>query len=90
MIRDPRIKYYRLLENKGQLAAINFGARKSNSEWIALLDADDELTPNSIEARVVAANEYEKATGIKPQLVYGDHPNTEFAKFARLCLPVPL
>jgi len=82
MARDPSIKYYKSQKNLGHLAALTLGALKTDSEWVALLDADDELTWNSIEARVVAANEYQKETGIKPQLVYGDHH--EGIKFARL------
>jgi glycosyltransferase involved in cell wall biosynthesis len=80
MVRDPRIRYYKLQKNGGHLAALSFGANKAVSDWIVLLDADDELTPTSIEARVAAAKEYENATGIKPQLVYGDHEGTQFAR----------
>jgi glycosyltransferase involved in cell wall biosynthesis len=79
MSRDPRIMYCRPQENGGHLAALNLGARIATSAWIALLDADDELTPNSIKARIGAANSYEKETGEKPQLVYGDHEKTKFA-----------
>jgi glycosyltransferase involved in cell wall biosynthesis len=87
MARDPRIRYCRPQKNGGHLAALTLGARKTDSEWVALLDADDELTPNSIEARVVAANEYEKASGIKPQLVYGDHVGTKFARLKGYVFP---
>ena len=52
-----------------------------------MLDADDELTPNSIEARVLAANEYIGATGVKPQLVYGDHLDTKFARLRGYAFP---
>lgn len=87
MKRDPKIKYWRLPKNEGQLAALRRGAREATSEWVALLDADDELTPNSIEDRVVAANEYKKTTGIKPQLIYGDIENGEFAKLKGYVYP---
>jgi glycosyltransferase involved in cell wall biosynthesis len=73
MISDHRIRYYRLQENQGHLAALRFGARSAVSEWVALLDADDEFTADSVAVRLVAANAYLEATGIKPQLVYGDH-----------------
>src|SRR5262249_44254338 len=48
MARDPRIKYFKLQKNGGHLAALRFGAREAVSDWVALLDADDELTPDSI------------------------------------------
>jgi glycosyltransferase involved in cell wall biosynthesis len=87
MTRDPRIKYFRQEKNGGHLAALRFGALQAASDWIALLDADDELTPNSIEARVVAANEYRELTGLKPQLVYGDHVGGEFPRLKGHAFP---
>jgi glycosyltransferase involved in cell wall biosynthesis len=64
MTRNPRVRYWRLERNAGHLGALSFGARQAASDWIVLLDADDELTPNSIEARVVvAASECPEATG---------------------------
>ena len=71
--RDPRIKYFRNAKNEGHLRALGFGLERATSEWVALLDADDELTYLSIEARIRAALEYQKTTGITPQLSYGDH-----------------
>lgn len=85
---DPRIRYFRLLSRGGHIAALTLGARKATSDWIALLDADDELTPNSIEARVSAANHYEKVTGVQPQLVYGDQKDgTKFARVSGYVFP---
>jgi hypothetical protein len=37
------------------------------------LDADDELTPDSITARINASLQYSGEFGVFPQLVYGDH-----------------
>jgi glycosyltransferase involved in cell wall biosynthesis len=85
MSRDPRIRYLRPKKNGGHLATLHFGACNAGSAWVALLDADDELTPRSIEARIVAANAYEKATGAKPQLVYGDHDNAKFMRLEGSC-----
>jgi glycosyltransferase involved in cell wall biosynthesis len=68
-------------ETCGHLAALKFGAQKAVSDWVALLDADDELTHDSIKDRLLAAGAYEEATGVKPQLVYGD---LEELKFTRL------
>jgi len=85
--RDPRIQYFKLEKNEGHLAALYFGAHQATCAWIALLDADDELTPNSIEARLVAAREYQNETGIKPQLVYGDQRDAQFAKVRGYIFP---
>src|SRR5262249_1637077 len=46
MGRDPRIMYCKPQKNVGHLAALTLGALKTDSEWVALLDADDELTRN--------------------------------------------
>src|SRR5262249_21245002 len=67
---DPRIRYCRPQANGGHLASLRFGAARAVSEWVALLDADDALTPTSIGDRVAAADRYEQTTGVKPQLVY--------------------
>ena len=72
MARDCRIRYHRLSDNGGHLAALQHGLRRSTSAWAALLDADDELTPDSIERRIDAAGRYHTETGEWPQLVYGD------------------
>jgi glycosyltransferase involved in cell wall biosynthesis len=87
MITNPTIKYFRLGKNRGHLAALKFGAEKAATDWVALLDADDELTPNSIEARVVAANAYMDATGVKPQLVYGDLEGKKFTRLRGYAFP---
>jgi glycosyltransferase involved in cell wall biosynthesis len=75
---DKRIRYFKLARNSDHLAALKYGASRATSDWIALLDADDELTPHSIEARVTAAQEYKRTTGITPQFIYGDLSNVKF------------
>jgi glycosyltransferase involved in cell wall biosynthesis len=87
MTTDPTIRYFRLENNQGHLGALKFGAEKATSDWIALLDADDELTPNSIKARVVAANAYKEATGVKPQFVYGDLEGVTFTRLKGYSFP---
>lgn len=72
MARDCSIRYQRLRQNGGHLVALLYGLRFSRSDWVALLDADDELTPDSIERRVEAASNYYVHAGEWPQLVYGD------------------
>jgi GT2 family glycosyltransferase len=52
-IDDARIRYlYR--ENAGQSAAINYGVAQSQGDYIKLLDADDWIAPNHIEAQLQA------------------------------------
>jgi glycosyltransferase involved in cell wall biosynthesis len=72
MSSDPRIKYVKHASNQGHLYSLGSGARHTASDWIALLDADDGLTPTSIESRIRAAIRYRELTGMTPQLVYGD------------------
>ena len=47
-IYDSRIKYYKK-QNGGVSSARNYGVRKSKSEWILFLDADDYIFPNCLE-----------------------------------------
>jgi glycosyltransferase involved in cell wall biosynthesis len=82
MATDSRIRYFRTEKNGGHLAAVRLGIQRAVSEWVALLDGDDELTPHSIEARVKAALEYKNKAGVTPQLVYGDSQGS--SKFAQL------
>ena len=72
MLNEPRIRYERLSENQGHLPALLRGMSCSTMDWTALLDADDELTEDSLERRVAAAEEYHASSGEWPQLVYGD------------------
>jgi GalNAc5-diNAcBac-PP-undecaprenol beta-1,3-glucosyltransferase len=43
MSRYQQVIYFRLPENSGVGKARNFGLAKSNSEWVTILDDDDEL-----------------------------------------------
>ena len=65
---DPRIRLIRLSSNQGPQAARFAGVRASTAEWIAFLDADDELLPDSLETRLAAAGK----CGFRPALIYGD------------------
>lgn len=69
---DPRVRGLRLPGSRGHLAALGEGLRASAAEWRVLLDADDELTADSIARRLEAAARWRAATGEWPQLVYGD------------------
>jgi hypothetical protein len=95
MESDKRISYFKLATNSDHLAALKYGASKATSDWIALLDADDELTFHSVRSRLDAAQEYGKVTGVKPQLVYGDLSNVRFKRlsgysFAYVCKELSL
>lgn len=47
-IKDPRIKLYNI-KNHGVSYARNLGIQKSSTEYIALLDADDQWYPNHLQ-----------------------------------------
>ncbi len=81
---DSRVQYHRLRVNGGQLAALRRGLLASTSDWVALLDADDELTPDSLECRIRAARSYWAAAGQWPQLVYGDYYFEQLAPDAKV------
>jgi glycosyltransferase involved in cell wall biosynthesis len=48
-LNDPRIKIFRLRENKGRVVALNFGLSKCQGEYIARLDSDDIFLPRHLE-----------------------------------------
>jgi glycosyltransferase involved in cell wall biosynthesis len=52
--RDPRIRLLRLGRNAGQAAALNAALCETRGEYLALLDADDEATPERLALQVAA------------------------------------
>jgi glycosyltransferase involved in cell wall biosynthesis len=87
---DRRIRCVRPEQNLRHLGALRFGAREAKSDWVALLDADDELLDGSVAMRVRAAQRYRASFGEDPGLVYGDHATNRFVQlnghaFAYLC-----
>ena len=51
---DNRIKYFKNEERKGAPYSRNVGIKKSNGEFIAFLDDDDEWEPNKLEEQLKA------------------------------------
>ena len=49
---DPRVRAFRHDPNRGLSAAVNTGIANARAEFIAMLEDDDELTPNSIADRL--------------------------------------
>lgn len=54
---DDRICLHNHYENKGYSAAKNAGIKIARGDYIVHLDADDMLTPDSVEVRLRAINE---------------------------------
>lgn len=51
-LNDPRITVMSLTKNVGAGAARNIAIEKANSEWLAILDADDVFLPNKLQQQV--------------------------------------
>lgn len=54
---DPRIRVFRLPDNKGPAAARNEGLKQAQGEWVCVLDADDWIEPGRFHAMLQAAME---------------------------------
>jgi glycosyltransferase involved in cell wall biosynthesis len=53
-----QIKFIKLIENRGVSHARNEGIKQARTEWIALLDSDDEWNPDKLAKQVAAAKAY--------------------------------
>jgi glycosyltransferase involved in cell wall biosynthesis len=51
---DARIRLVRLDRNRGQSAALNVGMASARGRYLAILDADDEATPERLAEQVAA------------------------------------
>lgn len=67
LIKNDKVKYLRHHTRQGAQAARIAGVRNASGEYIAFLDSDDELLPDSLDSRVRIA-ELNEIAG----LIYGD------------------
>lgn len=65
---DARVRYFHLSRQRGAQAARIVGLQNARSRYVAFLDSDDELVPDSVERRLAAFLSGPASLG----LVYGD------------------
>lgn len=86
------VSYYPLDKNRGACYARNFGVEKSNGDYIAFFDDDDEWTNTKLELQYNALSKTDDKTGMvlagqrlingKTNQVYSSSTYTEFDKRA--------
>lgn len=77
--RDSRVRLITAEQNLGMIPALNFGLHEVDGDYFVKLDADDMLTPGSLE-RSVAFLEKHPSVGFvygRPHDFRGDKPNHE-------------
>jgi len=79
--RDPRLRLVEAAENGGPGAARTLGLRAARGDWIAILDADDEMVPTRIETLVKIA-ERDKLDAIADNLSLRDPGSGEIVASA--------
>lgn len=93
LYESDKIKYIRLDENKGYGNAKNVGIRAANGEWVIVLDADDMLTKNSLEVRLLAMNKKQKKWchakayefgGVEPPYHFKNKARRSFLRFQNM------
>jgi glycosyltransferase involved in cell wall biosynthesis len=76
---ESRIRYLCHETNRGAQAARNTGAKAARGEWITFLDSDDYFTPNSLETRMlVAQNKRVKVVNSKCLILRKDESTTVY------------
>lgn len=55
---DPRIKLFRFTQNRGIVAALNFGLEHCLGGWIARMDADDRMRPGRLQHQLQYLNDH--------------------------------
>ena len=55
-VKDPRFKYFSK-KNGGVSSARNFGLKRASGEWIAFVDADDNVSPSFLSAMYAAVRD---------------------------------
>lgn len=78
-IQDPRVKYFKLPENRGAGGARNYGVDRAQSDIIAFHDSDDIWLPEKIERQMEV---YENQTDAG--LVYTAYAYRERSKYGIL------
>ena len=53
-VSDPRIRAYRLGQNQGGAAALNYGIQEARGEFVAVLNSDDLWAPHKLERQLAA------------------------------------
>jgi len=81
-VRSGKVRYIKHKARQGAQAARITGIINSTGEYIAFLDSDDELLPNSLEVRLEALY----SSGFDSALIYGDVllDNGKVIQFKRL------
>lgn len=79
--KDPRIRPLRIAENRGISANINEALRRSNGEYIVMLDHDDTLAPFALYAVAEKIREYPDA-----DFIYSDADKID--ESGRRCEPL--
>lgn len=76
--QERRIRYLRLVENRGISENTNVGLAAATGEYIGLLDHDDFLAPDALYEMAEAIHKAEKE-GRHPMLLYSDEDKAEAA-----------
>lgn len=73
--KDPRVKFFQNKSNLGANYSRNEGIKKSVGEYIIFLDADDLLSPDCIEKRVLSAVNFPDSNLLVFSMgIFQDHP----------------